>query len=298
MDHAVSAERAGDRARASASGLLVGLIGRGIGRSRTPRMHEVEAERQGLALSYRLLDADKMGAPRPDFATVLRQAEEAGFAGVNVTHPYKREALEHLDAISASAEAVGAVNTIVFEQGRRVGHNTDCWGFAQSFRQGLAGAARERALLLGAGGAGGAVAQALLEEGVARLMIHDSSEESAEALAARLGERWGAGKAVLATELAAAAGEADGIVNATPVGMASHPGSALPTPLLEPRHWVADIVYFPIETHLLWAARERGCRTLSGAGMAVFQAVRAFELFTGLEADPAQMRATFRALDD
>ena len=95
----------------------------------------------------------------------------------------------------------------------------------------------------------------------------------------------------------AAAGEANGIVNCTPVGMEKHPGLPLSAAAIDPRQWVADIVYFPLETELLRAARAQGCRSLDGSGMAVFQAVRAFELFTGRPADPNRMKATFDAFD-
>ncbi|WP_321342256.1 shikimate dehydrogenase [Breoghania sp.] len=274
---------------------LVGLVGRGIALSRTPFMHEQEGARLGLRYVYRRLDTDTMRAPAPDFAEILSAAEITGFAGLNVTYPYKREALAHLDSLSASADNVGAVNTIVLRDGRRSGHNTDCWGFAESFRRNMADAPREAVMLLGAGGAGGAVAQALIDCGVKRLFVHDIMEGSAEALVARLNDRVGAGTAEVAPDPARVIDAVDGLVNASPVGMAKLPGAPLPLSLLSDRLWVADIIYFPIETELLRAARERGCRTLSGSGMAVFQAARAFELFTGIKPDPERMKASFDA---
>ena len=300
MDNATAT--AGMNARAGPDGhrdhVLVGLIGRGITLSRTPYMHEREAAHFGIPYVYRLLDTDQMREPRPSFAEVLRAAEITGFAGLNVTYPYKREALAHLDSLSEAASKVGAVNTIVLRNGKRSGHNTDCWGFAESFRQGMADVARDTVLLLGAGGAGGAVAQALLDCGVAHLIVHDVDRDTATALVRRLTENAGPRAASLAEDLAAAAARADGIVNATPVGMAKLPGSPLPLDLLSARLWVADIVYFPIETELLRAARQAGCRTLPGSGMAVFQAARAFELFTGLKPDANRMKASFDAFEE
>jgi len=275
--------------------VLVGLVGRGIGLSRSPRMHEAEGARLGLRYAYRLLDTETMGEPQPRFAELLQAAETAGFVGLNVTYPFKREALAHLDRLSDAARAAGAVNTIVLRDGERSGHNTDTWGFAESFRRGMADAPRGTVLLLGAGGAGGAVAIALLDCGVQRLLIGDTRGEAAEALAARLAERGVAGRIAIAGDLAAAVAAADGIVNATPVGMAGLPGSPIPTDLVTGRLWVAEIVYFPIETELLRAARAQGCRVLAGADMAVFQAARAFELFTGLAPDPERMKASFDA---
>ena len=204
--------------------------------------------------------------------------------------------IPYLTDLSENAHAVGAVNTIVFSGGGRRGHNTDFWGFGESFRRGLPGVKRDVVLMIGAGGAGAAVAAALLDAGVQRLMIRDTNEGSARRLVTALEGRFGAGRAEVVTELAFAA-EADGIVNASPVGMEKLPGLPLPAELIEARHWVADVVYFPLETELLATARAKGCAVLPGSGMALFQAVRAFELFTGLPANPERMRATFEAFD-
>ena len=160
----------------------------------------------------------------------------------------------------------------------------------------MADAARDRILLLGAGGAGAAVAHALLEIGVGQLLIGDIAQDKASALIARLGSRFGSNRVKVAHDPALAAARVDGIVNATPIGMAKLPGSPIDPVLLRPQCWVADIVYFPLETELLAAARRRGCRTLSGEGMAVHQAARAFELFTGIHPDVDRMRAAFAAV--
>lgn len=288
-DEAVGgSERDGARLRP----VRLGLVGRGIQRSRTPRMHEAEARAQGFACRYDLLDTDAGTGGTLD--EIVARAEADGFAGLNVTYPYKQEAIALLDTLSDAAERVGAVNTIVFRDGKRRGHNTDFWGFAESMRQGLPDAAMETVLLIGAGGAGGAVAHALVELGARRVFIADSRPDAAAALVAALNASGSV--ALAAADLAVAAAAADGIVNATPVGMEKLPGTPLDPALLERRHWVADVVYFPLETALLAEARKAGCATLSGEGMAVFQAVRAFELFTGRPADAARMRATFRAL--
>jgi shikimate dehydrogenase len=284
--------RAGD-----APAVLVGLVGRGIQLSRTPFMHEAEGRAQGLAYVYRLLDTDRMGTPPPVLADIVRFAEFFGFSGFNVTFPYKQEILPLMDELSPAARDLGSVNTVVLKDGRRRGHNTDMWGFRESFRRGMAGAARDTVLLLGAGGAGVAVAHALLDLGAGRLLVHDVENGRAEALAARLVARFGAGRAEVDGDVARAARRADGIVNATPVGMAKLPGMPLPATLLRSTHWVADIVYFPLETELLRQARRLGCRTLSGEGMAVWQAVRAFEHFTGVEPDVDRMKAAFAAFD-
>lgn len=279
------------------SSALVGLLGRGIQASRTPAMHEAEGRALGLQFVYRLLDTDLMGTPAPSLEELLRFATCFGFSGLNVTFPYKQEIVPLLDELSDAARTVGAVNTVVLKGDRRYGHNTDMWGFRESFRRGMTGAARDNVLLLGAGGAGVAVAHALLECGVGRLAVADVRPEKADALMHQLNLRFGADRVVMAGDVGTAANTADGIVNATPVGMAKLPGMPLPGACIAPRHWVADIIYFPLETESLRHARAKGCRTLSGEGMAIFQAVRAFELFTGIQPDTDRMKAAFAAFD-
>ncbi len=274
--------------------VTIGLLGRGIGASLSPIMHEREGQRLALNYRYHLIDFDRLGLDDASLPAVLAEARALGFAGLNVTYPFKQAVMPLLDGLAPDAAAIGAVNTIVFGQDRTIGHNTDCWGFAQSFREGLAGVSMERVLQLGSGGAGAAVSQALLQEGVRRLDIFDTDPARAHALAARLGRLFDADIAVV-DDLAVPAGLADGIVNTTPVGMAKHPGLPLSARLVAPRHWVADVVYFPLETALIAHARSLGCRVLPGGGMAVYQAVRAFELFCGIKPDAGAMTRTFRA---
>lgn len=271
---------------------LIGLVGSGIGPSASPALHEREADELGLRYVYRLLDLDVLRRPVGD---VVAAARLAGFDGLNVTHPAKQLVLEHLDELSPEAEALGAVNTVVFERGRAIGHNTDATGFARSLGRGLPDVRMDDVVLLGAGGAGAAVAHALLSLGTGRLTIHDVDPARSENLAEALGERFGEGRAE-AGDLAAVK-NADGLVHATPTGMAAHPGSPVPAELLRPDLWVADIVYRPLETALLAAARARGCRVLNGGGMVVLQAAESFRLFTGVEPDPARMLRHFDALE-
>lgn len=277
-------------------GIVVGLIGAAIQLSRSPHLHESEAAAQGLRCAYRLIDLDVLRVGAEALPDLLARAERAGFAGVNITHPCKQAVIPLLDELSPDARAIGAVNTVIFRGGRRTGHNTDWWGFAESFRRGLPGAALSRVVQLGAGGAGAAVAHALLTLGARTLVIVDIEAAKAEALAQSLAARFGQDRVATAAQVAEAVAGADGLVNTTPMGMAKYPGLPLPPDLLRPALWVADIVYFPLETALLRAARGVGCRTLSGGGMAVFQAVKAFELFTGLTPNAERMTRAFAAL--
>jgi shikimate dehydrogenase len=278
------------------SSFLVGLIGSAIQTSLTPAMHEREADENGLRCIYRLIDIEKLGLDAVALPELLTAAERTGFAVVNVTHPFKQAVIPLLHELSEDARALGAVNTVVLSNGRRIGHNTDWWGFAESFRRGLPDVKRERVVQLGAGGAGAAVAHALLTLGVAQLMIVDTDPARAEHVAASLTERFGGGRAAAPRDLAAALSKADGLINATPIGMAKYPGLPLPAELLRHDLWVADIVYFPLETELLRQARVLGCRTLDGGGMAVFQAAEAFRLFTGVTPDTQRMLRHFAAM--
>ncbi len=282
----------------SSPGFLVGLIGSGIGPSLTPALHEREADELGVRYLYRRLDLDVLGRPATAVGELLTAARLLGFDGLNVTHPCKQLVLEHLDQLSPDAAALGAVNTVVLTGGRAVGHNTDWSGFARSFDRGLADVPTDQVVLLGAGGAGAAVAHALLTLGTGRLTVLDVDGQRAGALAGALADRFGADRARGGdlTGLDATVGAADGLVHATPTGMAAHPGLPVPAALLRPDLWVADVVYRPLETELVRTARALGCRVLDGGGMAVYQAVDAFRLFTGLEPDAERMRAHFATL--
>jgi shikimate dehydrogenase len=279
--------------------LLVGLIGSGIQASRTPPMHEREADEQGVRLIYQRIDLERLGLGPEALSDLLIAAERMGFAGLNITHPCKQSIISHLDELSPDAAALGAVNTVVLRDGRRIGHNTDWWGFAESFRRGLPDAALERVVQLGAGGAGAAVAHALMTLGVRQLTLSDVDRSRAEAAADSLNKRFGRigpDRVRASQDLAAEMAQADGLVHCTPTGMAKYPGVPLAANLLRPALWVAEIVYFPLETELVRTARRLGCRALDGGGMAVFQAVEAFRLFTGVIPDPERMLRHFAEL--
>jgi len=272
---------------------LIGLIGAGIQASRSPAMHMLEASRQGLRYVYKLIDLEKLGLSVDALPELLTAAERLGFDGLNVTHPCKQAVIPLLTDLSEEARAIGAVNTVVLRNGIRTGHNTDCTGFAEGFRRGLSGARTGRVVLLGAGGAGAAVAHAALGLGIEHLIIFDIDTPKAAQLATDLRSS----RVAQGTNLADAMARADGLIQATPTGMAQHPGLPLPATLLRPEQWVAEIVYFPLETELLRTAKRIGCRTLNGGGMAVFQAVDAFRLFTGIQPDAERMLRSFTAMD-
>jgi shikimate dehydrogenase len=276
--------------------IVCGLIGSGIQASRTPTMHEQEGAAQGLRYVYKLIDLAQLGVGTEALPELLTAAERMGFAGLNITYPCKQSIIPLLHELSDDARALNAVNTVVLEDGRRIGHNTDWSGFAEGFRRGLPEAKLDRVVQLGAGGAGAAVAHAALTMGAKQLTIFDVDHARSAELGASLSARFGRDRAVGGTDLAAAMAAADGLIHATPTGMAKLPGMPLSPELLRSNHWVAEIVYFPLETELLRVARSKGCRTVDGGGMAVFQAVGAFRLFTGIEPDPARILKHFAAM--
>ncbi|MFD0482610.1 shikimate dehydrogenase [Kineococcus sp. GCM10028916] len=270
---------------------LVGLIGSGIGPSLTPALHEREAAELGMHCEYRRLDLDVLRVPARDVGRLLDRVRSQGWAGVNVTHPCKQLVLAHLDELDPDARELGAVNTVVFDGSRAVGHNTDTTGFQRSSARFLPDAELDRVVLVGAGGAGSAVAHALGRAGVSSLAVVDVDPARAAAVAAVVG-----GSAHGPADLPELLTDATGIVHATPTGMAAHPGVPFDVSLLRPAQWVAEVVYRPLETPLVVAARSRGCRVLTGGGMAVFQAVDAFRWFTGVEPDAERMLRHFEEM--
>jgi shikimate dehydrogenase len=273
-----------------------GLIGSGIQRSLTPAMHMREGEAQGIDYRYELIDLAERRLTADDLESLLVEAEERGFCGLNITYPCKQRILPLLSEVSEDARKLGAVNTVVLREGKRIGHNTDWWGFAQGLQRQLPRADVSHVVQIGAGGAGAATAYALLQMGAGSLAIYDIDETKAAELASLMGKLFPQVRVEPARDLPARMEMATGLVHATPMGMDKHPGMPLPADLLRPSLWVAEIVYFPLETALLEAARRHGCLVANGGGMAVFQAVGAFSLFTGLEPDVGRMLGHFEAL--
>ena len=275
--------------------LKAGLIGHGIAGSMTPEMHEAEGRAQGLNYGYRRIDTATPPFEGKALSWLLDYAEDEGFAGVNITHPFKRQVVTFADEMSETVSSMGAANTLLFQNGKRAVHNTDYIGYRSALRHTLQLGSIGKVLLLGAGGAGGAVALALIDQGCRSLLIYDPASDRAETLVKML--RSVRPTAIVSVQRDLADIETfDGVVNATPLGMASHPGMAIDPALLARRAWVSDIVYFPLETQLLRESRARDLVTMSGASMAVYQAVAAFSLITGRKADPSRMTAVFEEI--
>ena len=273
----------------------IALLGDDIATSLSPLIHSVEAEACGIAdFRYDAVDLAAVPETQRRLPDIIARLLADGYTGFNITHPYKQAVMDCLDELSDSARIAGAVNVVVVRSGTLIGHNTDHSGFLAALRRRLpAGAPHGSVLLLGAGGAGSAVAHALCDFGATELRIIDTDAARRAHLATRLGQLHGGRVKVLdgAVEQAEGwAGRVDGIVNATPVGMEHVPGAPLPVRCLEPRQWVADVVYRPPLTELLRAAEHRGCRTVAGTGMFIEQAADTFALLTGVAPDRDRMR--------
>ena len=270
---------------------LTGLIGAPIAQSAAPAMHEQAADALGARCHYQLIEV--AGADPAELRALLDGVRRLGFAGVNVTFPYKEAVVPLLDEMSARARDIGAVNTVVVRDGRLVGHNTDTTGFERAIGDLVAKSNRGPVALIGAGGVGKAIAFALANLGVVEISIFDADRVKAERLAMQLRGRM---EARVADDVANALQSAAGVVNGTPVGMLPDCGMAVPEALLHRDLWVADAVYTPLWTPLLTAARARGAKVMTGRELAIYQAADAFELFTGLKPSVAVIGNAFDAV--
>jgi shikimate dehydrogenase len=274
--------------------ILVGLIGRNIQGSLSPALFADAFEAAGIDGYYHLMDVDRM--PGRQLPQLLDAIKVAGFAGANVTYPFKQEIIPLLDAVDPEAAQVGAVNTIaIAPDGRASGYNFDRYGWRNSFAASLGADSAERATVVqvGAGGAGRAVAFALMDLGVAHLVLHDLDKARVDALKADVAKHCGPDRCRVGDDLPRDIAAADGVVNATQVGMSGFPGNPIPVAALKPTHWAADVIYTPVETEFLKAAAGKGARVMGGAGMCVYQAVEAFRLLTGIAPDVARMHRAF-----
>lgn len=275
----------------------VGLLGEGIGQSLTPAMHMTEGRRLGLAYTYELFDIAAETFDDDGLEAFVRGLAAAGFDGLNVTHPYKQRVMSFVDGLSSDARSIGAVNLLVFGPDGVIGHNTDWTGFSTSFIHRLRNAPRRSVLQIGTGGAGAATAYALLRLGVKDLVISDLDPTRAQDLADRyapmfLGQRIRVAPSGLGDDWS----QFDGVVHATPTGMALHPGLPFDPARLSPQAWIAEIVYRPVETQLVVEGRASGRQVLDGSMMAAGQAIDSLRILTGMEPDQDRVRADLLAL--
>jgi shikimate dehydrogenase len=277
--------------RSQGDRILTGLLGAPIAHSASPAMHERAAEALGLRCHYQLVEV--AGAGREDLKLLLEGVRRLGFAGINVTFPYKEAVGDLLDELSPGAARIGAVNAVVVRDGRLIGHNTDTTGFARAVSHLVTASAHGPVALIGAGGVGKAIAFALAGLGVAELRIFDSENAKSAHLAKQLDSQV---KTSATQSVEDALRGVAGMVNGSPVGMLPNLGTPVPENLLHADMWVADAVYSPLWTPLLTAAKAKGAAVMTGRELAIYQAADAFELFTGLTPSTAEMGIAFDAV--
>ena len=269
------------------TGVKLGLIGDNIARSKSPLLH-VEAGRLcGLDVSYeRLVPAD-MGLA---FEAVFERCRQSGFHGINITYPYKEQVVPLVSIDAPEVKRIGACNTVLFSGSHATGHNTDYSGFIAAYLGVLADVAPGTVAMAGAGGVGKAIAFALAELGSPRLRLYDPDRDRALALCRLIRDTADTMVVDVCASIAEAASGADGIVNCTPLGMAGHPGTAVPAALMATARWAFDAVYTPVETPFRAQAIAAGGRFLSGYELFFHQGVDAFRLFTGRDVDQTALR--------
>jgi|SRR4051794_2087366 len=274
--------------------ILLGLIGANIMGSLSPALFAHAFEAAGIDGFYHLMDLDRL--PGRTLPQLLDAIKAAGFAGANITYPFKQDIIALLDTVDPTAMQTGAINAVLIApDGHTTGYNFDRPGWRNSFAESLGRESAKAASVvqIGAGGAGHAVACALMDLGIAQLVIHDLDHARANALCENLATHFGAARCRVARDLEREIADADGIVNATQMGMRGFPGNPVPASALRPSHWCADVIYTPIETDFLKAAAAKGARVLNGSGMCVHTAVEACRLFAGITPDVARLHAAF-----
>jgi shikimate dehydrogenase len=266
----------------------VGVIGRPVGHSLSPLMHNAAFRAAGLNYIY---------VPLPVEPNQLREAvsglKALGFSGANITIPHKVNVIQFLDDIDRIAAMIGAVNTIVVRDGRLIGYNTDAEGFIASLMAEHVNVAGTTAVLTGAGGAARAIVSGLIANGVKKIWITARDKGKAAQLAASFSTLADMDSCNFDDKTyRAASSAADILINCTPLGMAPRTEAMPPIEwgCLNPAAVLCDLIYNPSQTQLLNAAQQRGHKIVGGMGMLIEQGAIAFQLWTGLNAPRAVMR--------
>lgn len=267
--------------------IRLGLIGDNIAKSQSPRLHRLAGAQNGRRVTYDQLVPAELGK---DFDALFADVAAAGYRGVNVTYPYKERAAAKVIVEDPLVRAIGAVNTVVFDDGGPHGFNTDYSGFMAAYRRVRGDAAPGPVLMIGAGGVGKAVAFGLVALGLEEIRIVDRDLPKARALAAALVAARPGLVARTGTEAVTLAAGAAGIINCTPVGMVGYDGTPLARTELTQAAWVFDAVYTPVDTQFLRDAAAEGLQVISGYELFFGQGVDAWAIFTNLPLDEARMR--------
>jgi shikimate dehydrogenase len=273
--------------------IRLGLIGDNIAASRAPELHRVCGKLSGLAVTYDLLVPQEL---KLDFDGVFDRAQNEGYRGLNITYPYKEKVVGRLVVDDASAKAISACNTVVFERPRPRGANTDYTGFIAAYRTSYGTASPGIVAMAGSGGVGKAIALALAGLGAKALHLFDVECAKSEQLKHALAGVFPATAVRIATSIEEAGDGADGLVNCTPLGMEGIGGAAFPPAMLAGKYWAFDAVYTPVETEFIREARGAGVAVMTGYELYFYQGIDAFRIFTGCDVDAAALRKALHPL--
>lgn len=269
-----------------------GLLGTNLGRSRAKNLHELLGDLYGLDITYTPMDL--VDRPTPvSIQQELARCRDSGFTGVNMTHPYKQEAFSCVKTMPHVPKGLTSVNTVRFKEGEMSADNTDYTGCCRSFINQFGSEFKPgRVVMLGAGGVGVAIACALRELKAEELTVFDVRKELAAQLVAQM--RDGSMPIRLAeTDLSKEIEQADGLVNATPIGMFHYPGNPFPPTGIKNQSWAFDAVYTPEHTEFISNCKEQGIRTLSGFHLFLYQGIDAFRHVTGIDAEKTEVETLF-----
>lgn len=269
----------------------LGLIGDNIRLSRAWQLHQLAGELCGLKVVYENLIPAELGK---DFDAVFDHCMGGGFRAINITHPYKETVMRRLATVSDAARMIGAANVVVFDDDGPAGYNTDASGFEAAFRANFPGETPGAVAMIGAGGAGRAVGYALLMLGATELRVIDIDGAKAAGLVEALKAVESRAVVRHCQTIDAAAVDADGLVNCTPVGMDGYPGTPIPPAHLRGKRWVFDAIYTPEETVFVQAARAAGLPVMTGFELFFHQGVDGFAVFTGRDVPPEPLRRALR----
>ncbi len=277
------------------SAIRLGLIGANIAESKAPELHKIAGRLCGLSVTYELLRPAGLGHT---FEAVFERCRKAGYRGLNITYPYKEGVLRNLDASDAAVQTVGACNTVLFESSGPQGYNTDYSGFIAAYRNRFGDALPGRVALAGAGGVGRAIGFALAKLGASELRLFDLDRRKSVALADAIGSAQEQTRIRISKTVDDAAGGADGLVNATPLGMGGIGGCPFPRALIGGQRWAVDAVYTPVDTPFMLAARTAGLSAMSGYELFLYQGIDAFRHFTGRDVDEYRLRDELKLAAD
>lgn len=267
--------------------IRLGLIGDNIAVSQAPRLHRLAGLQNGREVTYDRLVPRELGQ---DHATILADCAAQGYRGLNITYPYKEKVAALVRISDPMVRRLGAVNTVLFEPTGAEGHNTDHSGFISAYRAARGGTPPGATLLIGTGGVGRAIAFALVALDASEIRLADRDIQKADVLASELKAAKPGLRVTVGRDASEMSEGAEGLINATPVGMTGHPGSPLPKSAIAGA-WGFDAVYTPVETEFLAAAQAAGLQVISGYELFIWQGVDAWKLFTGLPLDVARLRS-------